>query len=50
MKWDISGLNRITDFIFQFLSNGKAKTKLAILTLLYFGEFVENPNNVISQY
>ena len=28
----------------QFLSNGIVKTKLVILTLLYWGEFVKNPS------
>ena len=28
----------------QFLSNGKAKTKLAILATLYCGEFVKTPS------
>ena len=27
----------------QFLSDGTAKTKLAILALLFCGEFVKNP-------
>ena len=27
----------------QFISNGTAKTKLAILAFLYCGEFVKNP-------
>ena len=28
----------------QFLSNGIVKTKLVILTLLYWGEFAKNPS------
>ena len=31
----------------QFLSNGKAKMKLAILAFLYCGEFVKNPSDAL---
>ena len=36
----ISRFNTLLDF---FISNGTAKTKLAILASLYCGEFVKNP-------
>ena len=45
MKLDISGcfLGYILRLLARFLSNGTAKIKLAILTFLYYGEFLINP-------
>ena len=36
-------ISRFQTLLVQFLSKGKAKTKLAILTL-YYGEFVKKAN------
>ena len=35
-------ISKLVDFMILFISNGTAKTKLAILAFFYHGEFAKN--------
>ena len=45
-QWMFLGyILRLQMLLVRFLSNGTAKIKLAVLTFLYYGEFLINPIN-----